>query len=89
MIIIEDIAPQAPIHLLMIPKQHYRDITEATTVQRMALAGCLNKVVSLVDELGLTDGFRLINNKGANGRQSVGHLHIHILGGAQLSDKMG
>lgn len=89
MVIIKDIAPQAPIHLLLLPKQHFANIIEMTDEQAQILGRCLKKLSTLVDDLGLKEGFRLISNKGAHACQSVEHLHIHILGGAQLTEKMG
>ena len=89
MLIIKDLNPQAPVHLLLIPKDHYASICEMNDAQAATLARCLKKLSTLVDELGLKDGFRLVSNKGENGCQSVGHLHIHILGGKKLSDNMG
>lgn len=88
MIIIKDLNPQAPVHLLLIPKEHYANIIEMTDSQSQILAGCLKKLSTLTDELGLQNGFRLVSNKGEDGCQSVGHLHIHILGGGKLSDTM-
>lgn len=88
MVIIKDINPQAKIHYLLIPKAHYANIIEMSDEQAIVLAKCLKKLSMLVNELGLQDGFRLVSNKGENGCQSVGHLHIHILGGEKLSDKM-
>ncbi len=88
MIIIKDLNPQAPVHLLLIPKEHYANIIEMTDSQSQTLAGCLKKLSTLTDELGLQNGFRLVSNKGEDGCQSVGHLHIHILGGGKLSDTM-
>lgn len=88
MIIIKDISPQAKIHMLLIPKEHFADIIEMTDEQSLILARCLKKLSTLTVTLGLSDGFRLVSNKGKNGRQSVGHLHIHILGGELLSEKM-
>ena len=88
MIIIKDLNPQAPVHLLLIPKEHYANIIEMTDSQSQTLAGCLKKLSTLTDELGLQNGFRLVSNKGEDGCQSVGHLHIHILGGRKLSDTM-
>ena len=89
MIIIKDIAPQAPVHLLLIPKEHYANIIEMSDAQAQTLAKCLKKLSTLTVELGLQDGFRLVSNKGANGCQSVDHFHIHILGGDKLCEKMG
>ncbi len=88
MIIIKDLNPQAPVHLLLIPKEHYANIIEMTDSQSQTLARCLKKLSTLTDELGLRNGFRLVSNKGEDGCQSVGHLHIHILGGGKLSDTM-
>lgn len=89
MVIIKDIAPQAPVHLLLLPKEHFANIVEMTDEQAQVLAKCLKKLSTLVDELGLSGGFRLISNKGADACQSVEHLHIHILGGEKLSERMG
>lgn len=88
MIIIKDLNPQAPVHLLLIPKEHYANIIEMSDAQAQTLAKCIKKLSALTDQLGLQNGFRLVSNNGADGCQSVGHLHIHILGGAKLSDTM-
>ena len=64
-------------------------LEEMTDEQAQILGRCLKKLSMIVDDLGLKDGFRLISNKGAHACQSVEHLHIHILGGAQLTEKMG
>lgn len=88
MVIIKDIEPQATLHYLLIPKEHYANIIEMTDEQAVTLSKCIKKLSTLVDELGLNDGFRLVSNKGENGCQSVEHLHIHILGGEKLSEKM-
>lgn len=87
-IIIKDLNPQAPVHLLLIPKEHYANIVEMSDAQAQTLAKCLKKLSTLTDKLGLQNGFRLVSNKGEDGCQSVGHLHIHILGGRKLSDTM-
>lgn len=88
MIIIKDLNPQAPVHLLLIPKEHYANIVEMSDAQAQTLAKCLKKLSTLTDKLGLQNGFRLVSNKGDDGCQSVNHLHIHILGGTKLSDTM-
>ena len=88
MIIIKDLNPQAPVHLLLIPKEHYANIVEMSDAQAQTLAKFLKKLSTLTDKLGLQNGFRLVSNKGEDGCQSVGHLHIHILGGRKLSDTM-
>lgn len=88
MIIIKDLNPQAPVHLLLIPKEHYANIIEMSDAQAQTLAKCVKKLSALTVQLGLQNGFRLVSNKGSDGCQSVGHLHIHILGGGKLSDTM-
>lgn len=88
MLIIKDIAPQAEIHYLLLPKEHFANIVEMTDKQAATLAKCIKKLSTMVDELGLSNGFRLVSNKGEDACQSVEHLHIHILGGQQLADKM-
>lgn len=89
MVIIADISPQADKHYLLIPKRHYADITEMTDGDAAILGKCLRKLSALADGLGLGNGFRIVSNKGADACQSVPHLHIHILGGNKLSEKMG
>lgn len=88
MIIINDIAPQATKHYLAIPKQHFANIVEMNDEQAAIVGKMLKKIGELADRFGLKDGFRIVSNKGENGCQSVGHLHIHILGGEKLSEKM-
>ena len=88
MIIINDISPQAEKHYLMIPKEHYVNICEMSASQAVELGQMIAKIGQLANSLGLDDGFRIVSNKGENGCQSVGHLHIHILGGNKLSEKM-
>ena len=89
LLIILDISPQAKKHYLMMPKKHYSDIADMASKDPSALGNMIAKLASLVDELGLGGGFRIVSNKGDDGCQSVKHLHIHILGGEKLSEKMG
>ncbi len=88
MIIIKDISPQAILHYLLIPKEHYPNIKEMSTLQAAILGDCIKKLGELAEGLGLKEGFRIVSNCGKHGCQSVEHLHIHILGGEQLSPKM-
>ena len=84
-----DINPQAKVHILVAPKEHMKDMAECAK-RTDDLAGHMMKVcVKIAEAEGLEDGYRLITNKGDHGCQSVGHLHVHILGGEKLSDKMG
>lgn len=87
-VIIKDIVPQCKRHYLMIPKEHFADITEMTNEQAHDLADSFMVLATLTDKLDLKEGFRLVSNKGVNGCQSVGHFHVHILGGEKLKDRM-
>ena len=89
MVIIKDIAPQAKLHYLAIPKQHFNDINDLSLNQPDLLAYLFRTIAQKADELGLRDGFRVITNKGDNGCQSIHPIHIHILGGEKLSERMG
>lgn len=84
-LIFKDIAPIAKIHLLCVPKEHFACLTELTESRTALLGRTLAKIGKMKDELGLSDGYRLIINQGENAGQSVHHLHIHILGGERLS----
>ncbi len=84
-----DIHPQAPVHVLVIPRVHIAsaaDITEENCEIVAHIFACIPEIVRM---LGLTDGFRIISNCGTDACQSVQHLHFHILGGRQLKDHMG
>jgi histidine triad (HIT) family protein len=81
-IAIRDISPQAPCHLLIIPKQHYSDITECK--DSALLGNILNQISSLATKEALSSGFRIVVNTGTQGGQTVPHLHIHLLGGRDM-----
>ena len=81
-----DINPQAPAHVLLIPKKHMKNVLEADGETMAALLEGIKKVAEI--EGVAADGFRIISNCGKNGCQSVEHLHIHLLGGEKLSEKM-
>lgn len=81
-----DVNPQAPVHVLVTPKKHMRNILECDGETAAALVKAIGEVAK---KEGLEkDGFRVVSNCGKNACQSVEHLHIHVMGGAQLSDKM-
>ena len=85
-IIIKDIEPQAKVHLIAIPTCHVAHIDEMTDEQALLIGKIMGKVSMMQKELGLTNGYRLIINQGADAKQTVQHLHIHILGGELLRD---
>ena len=83
-----DIAPQAPTHILVIPKAHISGMSEVTA-ENAALAGhCLAVAAQVAKAEGLTNGYRIVSNCGDDAGQTVHHLHFHILGGRKLSLEM-
>ena len=82
---IVDINPQAPVHLLVMPRLHIPDLGE-TTVPHMALLGKLVLVAKdLAVKYKLQPGFRLVMNNGRLAGQTVDHIHVHLLGGRQMT----
>ena len=82
----KDINPQAPVHVLVIPKQPIARIAEAADHDQDLLGHLLLEAREVADQLGLTEnGFRLVVNNGPDGGESVPHLHCHILGGRALN----
>lgn len=82
--IIKDINPVAKIHLIAIPNEHYSGLDMQTEEGAIGLGKILHKIGTLSDELGLSNGYRLVINQGKDAGQTVQHLHIHIIGGEQL-----
>jgi histidine triad (HIT) family protein len=78
-----DINPVAPVHFMIIPKQHIASLNEADTSHQAILGKLMAKSGELARSQGLSDGFRTIINTGRVGRQEVYHLHVHILGGPE------
>ena len=83
---IRDINPQAPTHILIFPKKVIPRIAEATADDQQLLGQLLLKAAEVADQAGLTPGgYRLVINNGADGGETVPHLHVHILGGRHLA----
>jgi histidine triad (HIT) family protein len=81
-----DINPQAPVHVLVLPKKHMVNVLECDGETMQAL---LKAIQIIAKQEGVAeDGFRIVSNCGKNGAQSVNHLHIHLMGGRQLADSM-
>ena len=83
-----DIAPQAPTHILVIPKAHIGSVAEITAENSAVVAHIFETIAKVAAAEGLEKGYRVVSNCGKHGCQSVKHLHFHILGGAQLTEKM-
>ena len=84
-----DINPQAPTHILVIPKAHVADSAAQITSENSAtVAHCFEVIAKIAAQEGLTDGFRVITNSGADAGQTVPHLHFHVLAGVKMAEKM-
>lgn len=80
-----DVAPQAPVHVLLIPKKPIVSLAHAEAGDAEVLGHLLLKVKEIATQLGLQKGYRVVTNIGEWGGQSVFHLHFHILGGRQMA----
>ena len=84
-----DINPQAPVHILVVPKVHISSADEINAENSAYVAKIFEAIPEIAASEKLGDGYRVTTNCGANACQSVKHIHFHILGGAQLSEQMG
>ena len=86
----KDIAPMAPVHLLVIPKEHIQSANCITKENADIIAYIFTKIPEIAKAEGFADdGYRVITNHGKNARQSVQHIHFHILAGKELPENMG
>ena len=84
MLAFRDINPEAPVHVLVIPKAHIASMDEITAENSAVVAKIFEKIPHIAKEAGVTDGYRVISNCGPDAGQTVFHLHFHILGGTKL-----
>ena len=83
-----DIAPQAPTHILVIPKCHIGSVAEITAENSAVVAHIFEVIAAVAKAEGLENGYRVVSNCGEHAGQTVHHLHFHILGGRQLALEM-
>ncbi len=83
-----DINPQAPVHILVVPKEHVCCADAIDGSNSRLVAACFEAIAKIAKAEGLTNGYRVINNCGPDGGQTVMHLHFHILGGRKFEEKM-
>jgi histidine triad (HIT) family protein len=83
-----DINPQAPVHVLVIPKAHIASADEVSPENSALIAHIFEVIPKVAALAGLTTGYRIISNCGEDACQTVKHIHFHILGGARLSEQM-
>lgn len=84
-----DINPQAPVHILVIPKEHIAGVDELNEDNAGIVSYIFAKIAMIARQENLTDGYRVVSNVGEYGGQTVRHLHFHILGGEKLGLTMG
>ena len=82
--VFKDIDPQAPVHFLVIPKKHIDSLDTMDDEDGELIGYVFKKIRNLAKEQGLKDGYRVVNNIGEDGGQSVKHMHFHVLGGRSL-----
>jgi histidine triad (HIT) family protein len=80
-----DINPQAPVHILVIPKQHLSSLAHATPEDTAMLGHLISAAGEVARAQDLTNGYRLVINTGPDGGQTVDHLHVHLLGGRHMT----
>lgn len=83
-----DINPQAPVHILIVPKQHICCADAINSENSSVVAHIFEAIPRIAAKAGLKNGYRVITNCGEDGCQSVKHLHFHLVGGAKLSEQM-
>jgi len=80
-----DANPQAPTHVLVIPKEHIQSVAEITPENSAVVAHIFEVIAKVAKQEGLDEGYRVVSNIGERGQQSVPHLHFHILGGRDMT----
>lgn len=83
-----DLSPMAPVHVLVVPKEHIACCDEINSENCEVIGYLFSKIPEIAKSLGLDNGYRVVNNCKEEGCQSVMHLHFHLLGGKQLSGEM-
>lgn len=84
-IVFKDIAPKAPVHLLIVPREHIESLVGLTPEHDALIAHMMRLLPKIAKDQGLDGGFRTTINTGKDGGQVIYHLHIHLLGGKQFS----
>lgn len=86
---VRDLHPQAPIHILIIPKKHFSNLNEIPTAEISSLSDLFQALQAIARQLGIHEkGYRSVINTNLEGGQSVYHVHLHLLGGQQMGPSM-
>ena len=81
----KDIDPQAPVHILIVPKEHISGADKIDSTNSAVVAHIFEVAAQIAKNEGLTDGFRIVNNCGDSAGQTVKHLHFHLMGGREFT----
>ncbi len=84
-VVFQDVSPQAPTHLLAIPRDHFNNLADLVARDPALAAEVLAQATAAAADAGLDEGYRVVFNTGNQGGQSVGHVHAHLLGGRQMT----
>ncbi len=85
LMVFRDLNPMGPSHLLVIPRRHIGSLAELGQEDRDLLGGLMLRAAEVARQEGLAKGFRTVINTGPEGGQTVGHLHVHVIGGRQMT----
>jgi histidine triad (HIT) family protein len=80
-----DISPKAPVHVLVVPKEHIASVGHTGEEDQALLGHLLSVAAQIARDKGLTSGYRVVSNVGEDGGQTVDHLHLHLLGGRPMT----
>ena len=83
-----DINPQAPMHILVVPKAHIASVAEVRPANEALIGHLFSVIARIAEQEGLSGGYRVVSNCGSDAGQTVHHLHFHILGGKKMSEQM-
>lgn len=81
----KDLNPQAPTHILVVPKEHIRSVDDINESNEAVVGHIFSVIAKIAKDEGLENGYRVVSNIGEQGQQSVPHLHFHILGGRDMT----
>ena len=84
----KDIKPQTPVHFLVIPKEHIASANDINESNSWLVAKCFEAIPKIAAQLGISEGYRIINNCGTDAGQTVFHLHFHVIAGQYLGEKL-
>lgn len=80
-----DLEPQAPVHVLVVPRKHIPSMDDVTSEDHALLGHIMVKIKEIAADLGLENGYRVVNNCGEDGFQTIAHLHFHLLGKRKMT----